>query len=397
MPINRLEALLKGIGDGAQLEEMVSDLLVREGYEVDPTGTRGQDNGRDALLARGDEVGVLHCSITERVEGKLKEDAEKANDRPEEFDFFVFGTTQDIAGAKRDRLEENLKDEYGWRTTIFDLQRIRLRLRGNPENHDLIREHLHIAPDTAFEDPKAKADEFYESRLERLHRREAQYGTIAANDSVPTIEGEWAVEEPPILAIHVVPAETFGSDERRSLDGLPKLPLINDARGSTEKYGRYIVNERVSDDDTLSSYTCAHEDGWVEAVTIETWAGSEEPKLTTTIGRMVINFVRDVLGWYQKLGVNLPLFVYITLIDAAEFGMYQDKHHHGLKSRKLGEDELQLGNVQIDSYDEDIPNKLREPIDRLWKQAGIENGSIYFIKKSGKEPESTTYEWNPPE
>lgn len=398
MPINRLEALLAGIGDGAQLEELVADLLAREGYNVDPTGTRGPDGRRDALLQRDGEIGILHCSIEERLEGKTKEDAKKAADRPEDFDFFIFGTTQNPAGVKRDRIEEELRDEYEWRSKIFDLQRIRNRLQGNPKNHDLIRAHLHIDPSQALEDPKTEADKFYERRLERLHNREAQYGSIADRDTTPVINGEkWIAENPPILAAHIVPAETFDSSKKRSMDDFPLLPLIGGDRGSTEKYGRYIINGRSSEDgETFYNYTCAHEDGWVEAASVRTWAGSEEPKLTTTIGKMAINFVRNTLNWYQEMNTNLPFFVYLTLIDGGEYEMYRNAHHHGLQSRKIGEDELRLGDVKIRSYNEDIPLKLRKSINRLWRQTGSETGSIYFTEKSSERQESTTYDWDPP-
>ena len=60
MPNNRLEALLQGIDDGGQLEQLAGDLLAREGYNVDSTGTRGPDGGRDAFLEREGEIGILH-------------------------------------------------------------------------------------------------------------------------------------------------------------------------------------------------------------------------------------------------------------------------------------------------------------------------------------------------
>ena len=62
----RLEAALLGIGDGARLEQLASDLLSREGYRVKPTGTRGPDGGRDALLYQDDEEGIFHCSVGQK-------------------------------------------------------------------------------------------------------------------------------------------------------------------------------------------------------------------------------------------------------------------------------------------------------------------------------------------
>jgi len=94
MPNTRLEAVLSGIGDGARLEQLVADLLRRDDYDVDPTGTRGPDGGRDALLFRDGDHGILHCSVSQRWEQKVRGDAEKAADRPEDFTFFIFATTQ---------------------------------------------------------------------------------------------------------------------------------------------------------------------------------------------------------------------------------------------------------------------------------------------------------------
>ena len=60
MPNTALEANLRAIGDGARLEQLAVDLLGREGYDVDPTGVRGPDGGRDALFERSGKSGVLH-------------------------------------------------------------------------------------------------------------------------------------------------------------------------------------------------------------------------------------------------------------------------------------------------------------------------------------------------
>ena len=59
------------------------------------------------------------------IEEKIRSDAESAADYPEEFDFFIFATTTEIAGVKRDRLENELADTYGWRVHIQDFARLR--------------------------------------------------------------------------------------------------------------------------------------------------------------------------------------------------------------------------------------------------------------------------------
>lgn len=146
------ERAIKRIETGHRLERLTVDLLKREGYEVDPTGTRGPDGGCDSMLRRDGKTGILHCSINRQWEAKCWDDAKSSADRPESVDFFIFATTMNPAGIKRDRVEEELRDEYGWRVDIYDFERLRNRLVGNNRNHDLAKEHLNTDPGRAHMD-----------------------------------------------------------------------------------------------------------------------------------------------------------------------------------------------------------------------------------------------------
>jgi len=194
MPNTALEANLRAIGDGARLEQLAVDLLGREGYDVDPTGVRGPDGGKDALLERSGKSGVLHCSVTSRnIEGKIRSDTKSAAEHSSEFDFFIFATTTAIAGVKRDRLEDELADTYDWRVHIKDFARLRKDLM-DIDNHDLAREHLNIDPLNAFSDPEQDINELYEAQIERLRERESRHGEL--------------VDEEPIVAVHIIPVES---------------------------------------------------------------------------------------------------------------------------------------------------------------------------------------------
>lgn len=400
MPNTRLEALLQGIGNGAQLEQIAADLLVREEYDVDPTGTQGADGGRDALLTRGDENGILHCSITDSWEPKVKDDADKSENRSENFDCFVFMTTADPGTTKRDRVEEELREEYGWRVEIRDLQRLRNSLQGDPANHDLVREHLHIDPYRAFQNPRAHTDEFYEERLERLHQRTAQYGGII--EEYRTSKGgsrteEQIVEDPPLLAIHLVPVEAFSSSISRSVTELPDIPSLGRYDRYTDRYGHYLINGSNDEQDLFSEYTCFHEDGWAEAITTHTWAKSEESRLLSTIDKTSVEFVQKAISWFQEVNLRPPFFVYLTLIDASD---YKIATHPRISSphrmRPVGTDEFRLGNVRLDTYDADVPMMLHDSLDSLWRQVGWQNGSIHYQTKSSEEGEARE-EWDPRE
>lgn len=389
MPNTRLEAVLRGIGDGARLEQLTSDLLRREGYDVDPTGTRGPDAKRDALLSRDGEQGILHCSVSQRLENKVHDDAGKAADRPEDFDFFIFATTQNPAGVKRDRLEDEIRDEYGWRVEILDLERLRNRLRGDVENHDLVREHLNVDPNYAFQDPAVDAEEFYQSRLEELQEREGYYGTIASEHYVTDHD------ELPILAVHIIPAETFGSDHDRLGSELPDPPGFG-RRGHTQQYGDFVLtgdSSGLDGEEPFSHYACFHEDGWAEAVTVNIIPKTDDLELSTTIDKDVVAFIEDALDWYEDVGINPPFYTYLTLLNAAEYTMYVPKDIWGPDHlREIGTDEFQFGEVVIDRYDADVPGVLRKPLYRLWNRTGWPLSLNYDeIEDDG----DTRYEWDP--
>lgn len=396
MTNTRVEAVLQGVGDGARLEQIAADLLRREDYEVDPTGTRGPDGGRDSLLSRGGEQGILHCSAGQNLESKIHDDAKKAANRPEDFDFFFFATTQNPAGVKRDRLEEEIRDQYGWRVKIWDLERLRNRLVGTPKNHDLLREHLRIEPGHAFEDPSEDAEEFYEECLSRLHERKGHYGTITDELNI----FERTIRDPPIFVIHMVPAETFGSQHNRLGSELPKPPLLRNERGASDQFGDCVITGSslgINGEGSFDHYVCFHEDGWGEAITVRTTTASEKPQLSSFNDLMIVEFLQDAVQWYQETDIHPPFEIYITLLDAAEYTIsVPERVWPGPRNRReMMTDEIQIGRVTLESYDDSVTDLLRKPLYRLWNKAGWSNGSPHYTKLEGNEREERTYEWNP--
>jgi hypothetical protein len=157
------------------LEQLAADLLSREGYDVQPTSTSGPDNGRDAFVEKADEEeqGIVHCSVQkDDIEDKIKDDAGTAADHKQDYDFFIFFTTQDRATVMRDRLEKEISDEYGFRTRIWDFEHIRNSLMGDTENHDLARHHLSVDPAGVLDEVKSQLDRLENKEdLKRLRNR----------------------------------------------------------------------------------------------------------------------------------------------------------------------------------------------------------------------------------
>ena len=399
MPNNRLEALLQGIDDGGQLEQLAGDLLAREGYDVDPTGTRGPDGGRDAFLERGGETGILHCTI-QPIDGKIDSDAEKAANRPEDFDQFIFATTDNPSAAKRDRLERELSEEYGWQVKIYDLARLRSKLLGTPDNKDLIREHLHIELDAATENAYEEAEKFYESRLSKLQSREGWIGDISEAETRVALSDTYELDEAPLLAIHIIPAEAFSNPEDRLAADFSDPPFINGRPQTIEKRGDCIAATRFSssdENDSYDSYTCFHEDGWSEAVTIKITALSEtESSILTKIDKVIVGYVEEAIEWYQQENFNPPFYVFTTILFGGDFTLrVPDRVVGPSRTRVLGDDVFTMGDVTISRYDQSIPESLRKPLYRLWTQAGWRHGSMHYSENSDDKEGEAPYEWDP--
>ncbi|WP_157971621.1 PDDEXK family nuclease [Halorussus litoreus] len=380
-----LEAALQGIGDGARLEQLASDLLRREGYDVDPTGTRGPDGGRDSFLYQDEEDGILHCSISANLESKVKSDAEKVSDRQESFDFFIFATTQNPAAIKRDRIERELEDEYGWRVRIWDFERLRNRLMGDTENHGLAIDHLSVTPGKAFEDVSEQVDELYQSFIQRLHNREAPSGTIRDNR--------------PLVAVHLIPIDALEESHDKIAMDLPNPPAFNSRTGLSDQFGRMAVTGDSSGlgGEPFRHYVGFHVDGWMEAVsTSMTFVQKDTPKISYTFDPTVVDFVDKALDCYEEAEIPPPFYLYVTLIDAEQHIMSQPDRMWGADSpRPLRTNEFTLNRVTLNGYDVDVPSELRKSFYLLWNQLGWEIGSIHYNEETDDETEEKKYEWEP--
>lgn len=381
MTESRLEVAIRAI-DGDTLEQLAADLLSRDGYSVDPTGTKGPDGGRDSFLNVDDENGILHCSRQENWSDKAKEDAEKAVDMDREFDFFFFATNRDPAGTKRDRVEREITDEYGFNSIILDFSRIRGLIMGNPDNHDLAREHLDVDPSRAFDSASDAADELYQERLEQLKKRKAPYGDIKGGRALVTV--------------HAIPASSTQPSDDRIAQDLPEPPRFAARSGYADTYGDLIMTAKGSDhgNGLFSYYSCFHTDGWVEGGTILLDPKSDPPTLAGIIDPLVVDYVDDVVAIFVEEDIRPPFFIYITILDAADYVMNPPQEVWYGHQRPIGESVYKLKSVTIEDPDADIPTELRKPFYQLWDRIGWDQGSIHYDQSTNENGE-IEYEYNP--
>lgn len=147
MSLNKILWTIDSELDPRSFERLATDLLYRNGYrEIEPI--EPQDGGRDAEeyprrgRGRHGNVCFFQFSLRDDWKTKLREDAERLDEREYEFETLVYVTSQKARGIDRDRLSEGLWKKYGWDLVIFSREWLRLQLE---EAHpDLARKYLSV-------------------------------------------------------------------------------------------------------------------------------------------------------------------------------------------------------------------------------------------------------------
>lgn len=384
MSNSRIEVALQAISSG-RFERLMQDLLEREGYTVDATGTSGPDGGRDAFLLGGDRDGILHCSVQDdNWVGKAHDDIRKAVENfDRDFDFYMFATTQDPSTSKRDRIEEELYEESGVQTTILDFSQIRNSLVGDRENNDLIREHLRINPNRPFVDLEMEVDELYADLLNRVKHRKAPDGTI--------------VEGPAMVVVHVIPQEAVDEHHNRYIDDLPHPPQFGKEDSFPTKRPKVKItenNRRGHDGKDRERYTAIHRDGWTEGVFTSLYPG-EKPQLRTSVDRLIENFVETALNRFDESEIYPPYYVYVSILNAEGYTLSRPPKSDRPPSsvRPFNDDEIRLNRVRIDDPNVNVPEVMRKTFDQLWRHGGWDHSVNYRVSESDEG--ETIYEWNP--
>lgn len=384
MSNSRIEVALRAVGS-ERFERLMHDLLDREGYTVDPTGTSGPDGGRDAFLSDGDRDGILHCSVQkEGWVGKAHDDIEKAIEKfDRDFDFYVFATTQDPSTTKRDRVEEELREEWGIPTTVWDFSKIRNSLVGNRENNDLVWEHLSVDPNRPFADIESQVDELYEDLLDRVKHRRAPDGTI--------------VSGPAMVVVHVIPQEAIDTHHDRYADDLPHPPQFGKRDASAVTRPKVKITEdsrRARNNKDRERYTAIHRDGWTEGIFTSLYP-HETPQFRTSIDRLIAKFVDTALGTFDEAEIYPPYYVYISILDAEGYTLSRPSKSKRPPSniQPFNNNEIRLNRVRIDNSNVDVPDVMRKTFDQLWRHCGWNHSVNYKISET--DSGETIYKWQP--
>lgn len=183
MSLNKILWTIDNELDFRSFERLATDLLYRNGYrEIEPI--EPQDGGRDAEeyprrgRGRHGNVCFFQFSLRNDWKTKLREDAERLDERDYEFETLVFVTSQEARGIDRDQLTDELREKYGWDLVVFSREWLRLQLE---EAHpDLAQKYLSVevsgrAPELLFNiGTDEELEEELSTALELLESEESE-------------------------------------------------------------------------------------------------------------------------------------------------------------------------------------------------------------------------------
>ena len=382
---DRLEYELDTCGDET-FEDLATEFLLKEGYDVRPTESSGADGGVDAILIDDGRQGFAHFTASKKGKYKSKHesDGEKSFINSNEFEFGVFVTNQAPRGATVQELEAGFWEDYGWDTRFITRRELITKL--STRYPYIAKNNLQQVGETKdnSEDLEAKAAELVESRRT----------LIAENEQLPVV-----LRDGPTVQVHVIPLDNsrptpeIGTRLQNLPDyiapfGKPMIPLEAEKTGKTA----FMVSERVGfgfsgEQSRLApDYVTIHRDGWFEGVSTQLIMNQGNEKLID--GKrldaeiaLTINSARDV---FDQANNPKSLYVSVGLI--------------GIKGALLGSDIYSRGRptpFSQDQYEDhtvvdpgkEIEKQLRSLFNGIWREAGWSQRESPHYNENN--------EWNP--
>ena len=141
MPADPIVYCLERLTDYRQFERLASDVMAAAGYpEIEPIGGTG-DGGRDALhtCQHNGETTIFTYSVRSDWQTKIRSDCKRIDELGHTVDRIVFVSAQVMGASQKDKVRNELTNQYGWEIEYFDIERLRVLFSG-PLQH-LISKH----------------------------------------------------------------------------------------------------------------------------------------------------------------------------------------------------------------------------------------------------------------
>jgi hypothetical protein len=222
-----------------------------------------------------------------------------------------------------------------------------------------------------------------ETRAERIRNfRADRLGKIVA-DEVPI-----SSDGPERLVIHIVPIGSFDPGANMDLSPLLADPAfhigpISGTAGSVQRinFDGFFVQGRKSKPGSIvpCSYLQVYRNGTIEAVDADYLSrGRDDRLIAGGFEEMLLEKLKNYLSVQQRLGVQPPIFVMLSLLGVLGYEMCVPPEY-GFGTHPIDRDALILSEIMIESFDHDLAQEMKPAFDQIWNAAGWP-GSISYDK-----------------
>ena len=219
-----------------------------------------------------------------------------------------------------------------------------------------------------------------ETITERIRRfREDRISNIFANETpVPFCDTAKIV-------LHLIPIISFNPAQSYDIDKIASNPgkmMPMSCHGWNHRYNLDgFLTYSVSEEERSSSYVQLFKNGIIEAVEGLTLDPHyTNGKLSIPIGYEgeLIRSLPDYLSILKTLNVELPIFIFMTLVGVKGYSMTIDKRKCWIgEVHTIDRDILLLPEIVIESYDVIAEDILRPCFDSIWNACGFSRSLNY--------------------
>jgi len=243
-----------------------------------------------------------------------------------------------------------------------------------------------------------KWDRFYSRSTNGKYRLDVQklksafilsetIGDIIKNFREKRISDIYANELPipfypsPKIAVHFIPLTAFNAGQSYDLG----ISLYDIQPMKTSSFNhRYNIDglltySKFRNDDRSFSYTQLYRNGIIEAVNSEMlWSGREEKIISITyIEDALIENVPIYMNVYKKLNIDLPIFLFVTLVDVKSYRIPGERSWDLSKPYPIDRDIVMIPEIIIETKNFE-PSVILKPIfDSIWNACGYKGSFNY--------------------
>lgn len=219
--------------------------------------------------------------------------------------------------------------------------------------------------------------EALEARI-RAFRQERLANIIAGDGALPTEEG-------PKVVYHLIPISAFSSRQNFDLTAIRSGSRASGVMdfGSSLSYNlEGIVFHNLpghrGEDAKTEKYAQVFRNGIIEAVDGYGLSGGRKQIDGYRYDARIVGHISGLLRDSQRMGVEAPIILMVTLIGAQGYTIYSDAYmSHQYNFFPIKKEVLQLPDVQVNDYVTPVVEIVQPILDALWNSAGWERSMSY--------------------